>query len=44
MIARFGRFPHRNPVLRRISTPEEEDYIAEGDFVHTRQPTFATFG
>ena len=44
VIARFGRFPHRNLVLRRNSTPEEEDYIAEGDFVHTRQPTFATFG
>lgn len=27
IIARFGRFPHRNPVLRRISTPEEEAFL-----------------
>src|SRR5215213_1717274 len=38
VIARFGRFPHRNPVLGRASTPEEEAYLAQGDFVHTRQP------
>lgn len=36
VIARFGRFPHRNPVLGRASTPEELAYLAEGDFVHTR--------
>jgi len=28
IIARFGRFPHRNEVLRRKNTPEEEDYLA----------------
>ena len=34
IIARFGRFPHRNEVLGRRSTPEERDYLA-GD-----APTF----
>ena len=34
VIARFGRYPHRNPVLGRISTPEEEAYIAAGQFPH----------
>lgn len=34
VIRRFGRHPHRNPVLGRISTPEEEAYIATGDFPH----------
>jgi uncharacterized protein (DUF924 family) len=37
-ITRFGRFPHRNRILGRVSTPEEEAYLARGDFVHTRQP------
>jgi uncharacterized protein (DUF924 family) len=37
VITRFGRFPHRNPVLGRTSTPEEEAYLAKGDFVHTRR-------
>lgn len=26
-IARFGRFPHRNKVLGRTNTPEEEEYL-----------------
>lgn len=26
-IAQFGRFPHRNRVLGRASTPEEEEYL-----------------
>jgi len=38
IIARFGRHPHRNPILGRVSTPEEEAYIAEGDFPHLRRP------
>jgi uncharacterized protein (DUF924 family) len=38
VIARFGRFPHRNPVLGRPSTPEEAAYVAKGDFVHRRRP------
>ncbi|WP_312484881.1 DUF924 family protein [Massilia timonae] len=29
VIARFGRFPHRNPILGRASTPEELDYLAK---------------
>ena len=39
VISRFGRFPHRNPVLGRTSTPEELAYLAKGDFVHQRLPT-----
>ena len=30
IIARFGRFPHRNAVLGRESTPEEATWLAEG--------------
>lgn len=30
VIARFGRFPHRNAALGRASTPEEEAWLAEG--------------
>lgn len=30
IIARFGRYPHRNAVLNRPSTPEETDYLANG--------------
>lgn len=29
VIARFGRFPHRNAVLDRESTPEEVEFLAE---------------
>ena len=29
LIARFGRFPHRNPILGRQSTPEEMDYLSK---------------
>ena len=35
-IRRFGRHPHRNPIYGRVSTPDEEAYIAEGDFPHLR--------
>ena len=28
IIDRFGRFPHRNEVLGRVSTPEEAEFIA----------------
>lgn len=38
VICRFGRFPHRNPILGRASTPEERAYLDKGDFVHTRRP------
>lgn len=30
VIQRFGRFPHRNAVLGRSSTPEEEAYLDRG--------------
>lgn len=30
MVARFGRFPHRNAVLGRASTPAEERAVAAG--------------
>jgi uncharacterized protein (DUF924 family) len=29
IIARFGRFPHRNAILGRTSTPEEEAFLLE---------------
>jgi uncharacterized protein (DUF924 family) len=32
IIARFGRFPHRNPILGRISTPAETAFLAAGGF------------
>jgi uncharacterized protein (DUF924 family) len=32
IIRRFGRFPHRNAVLGRASTPEEQTYLDGGGF------------
>ena len=32
IIQRFGRFPHRNPILGRPSTREELDFLAQGGF------------
>jgi uncharacterized protein (DUF924 family) len=29
IIARFGRFPHRNDILGRPSTPEEQDFVQQ---------------
>jgi uncharacterized protein (DUF924 family) len=29
VIARFGRFPHRNALLGRANTPEEAEYLAQ---------------
>lgn len=37
-VIRFGRHPHRNPILGRLSTPDEEAYIATGDFPHVNSP------
>ena len=37
IIERFGRHPHRNPILGRVSTPEELAYIETGDFPHVRK-------
>lgn len=31
VVARFGRFPHRNGALGRASTPEEEAWLASGE-------------
>tara|TARA_Y100000310_G_scaffold118974_1_gene117811 strand:- start:412 stop:1026 length:615 start_codon:yes stop_codon:yes gene_type:complete len=30
IIERFGRFPHRNAILNRISTEDEKQFLAEG--------------
>ncbi len=32
IIRKFGRFPHRNAVLGRATTPEEAAFLAEGGF------------
>jgi uncharacterized protein (DUF924 family) len=32
IVRRFGRFPHRNAVLGRASTAEEQQFLAEGGF------------
>jgi uncharacterized protein (DUF924 family) len=32
IVARFGRFPHRNAILGRETTPEEEAFLKESDF------------
>ena len=32
IVARFGRFPHRNRILGRATTPEEQAYLDEGGF------------
>jgi uncharacterized protein (DUF924 family) len=30
IVARFGRFPHRNKALGRESTPDEQAFLSEG--------------
>ena len=35
IIVRFGRHPHRNEILGRHSTPEELEYLASEQLVHT---------
>ena len=30
IVARFGRFPHRNAVLGRPNTPEEDSFLTTG--------------
>lgn len=32
IIERFGRFPHRNDVLARLTTPDERSFLEEGGF------------
>ncbi|MDD9889383.1 MAG: DUF924 family protein, partial [Gammaproteobacteria bacterium] len=29
IIARFGRYPHRNEILKRESTPEEIEFLTK---------------
>ena len=38
VIARFGRYPHRNEVLGRTSTPDELEYLRTETPVHLRRP------
>jgi uncharacterized protein (DUF924 family) len=33
VIERFGRFPHRNAILGRANTPEEDVYLSENGYV-----------
>lgn len=44
IIERFGRHPHRNPIYGRLSSPEEEAYIAEGNFPHVPRVDAETAG
>lgn len=37
VIDEFGRHPHRNAMLGRASTPEEEAYLTNGDFPHEQK-------
>ncbi len=32
IVRRFGRFPHRNEILGRVTTPEEQQFLDEGGF------------
>jgi uncharacterized protein (DUF924 family) len=32
IIRRFGRFPHRNPILGRAMSPEEQAYLDQGGY------------
>lgn len=32
IIERFGRFPHRNALLGRTTTPQEQDFLDQGGF------------
>ena len=32
IVRRFGRFPHRNAILARASTPQEQAFLADGGF------------
>lgn len=32
IIRRFGRFPHRNPILGRTMRPEEQEYLDKGGY------------
>src|SRR5262249_45757569 len=36
IIKRFGRFPHRNPILGRTMTAEEQDFLDQGGLAGQR--------
>lgn len=38
VVARFGRYPHRNRLLGRATTTKEEAYLATSCFVHMLRP------
>jgi len=38
IVKRFGRFPHRNGILGRTSTPEEEAYLTAGAETYGQAP------
>ncbi len=40
VIERFGRFPHRNRLLGRLCTPEEEKFLADGGYAPGTKPKF----
>jgi uncharacterized protein (DUF924 family) len=40
VITHFGRYPQRNAILGRASTPQELAFIASGDLTHTPPGTF----
>jgi uncharacterized protein (DUF924 family) len=42
LMERFGRYPHRNEVLGRSSTPEELEYLRTETPLHMRQPPSST--
>ncbi len=44
VIERFGRHPHRNAHFGRVSSAEEESYIATGDFPHLPRADMAGQG
>jgi uncharacterized protein (DUF924 family) len=39
IVERFGRFPHRNEILGRASTPAEREFLKEPDSSFLRVPT-----
>ncbi len=39
IVARFGRFPHRNVILGRASTPEEIEFLTRPHSTFLRTPT-----
>ena len=38
LLVKFGRFPHRNPILKRTATADEEAYLAQGGATFGQTP------